>query len=221
VRLITKQLKLKTMKRRFVAVLKMNPKEFQKVFNRCKDVSKGLKDNIATFPTPVPPTATLDTENGKLGTLITEADSGSHQKVADRDKQSEKVYGLLRTETTYVDYVADGDRAIVLLSGFQASAEPTPQPVPAKVVMKRVDSGKTEHSAKIFIIPLGKGIRYNVQVSTTNQEEDSFETVLSNKASTKLILADLTEGAKIYIRVNATNPAGDGDFSDPMEFIVR
>jgi hypothetical protein len=209
------------MKRRFIAVLKMSPKEFQKVFNRCKDVSKGLKDSIATYPTPVPSTAVLDTENGKLGTLITEADSGSHQKIADRDEQSAKVYGLLRTETSYVDFVADGDKAKILLSGFQASTEPTPQPVPAKVVMKRVESGKTEHSAKIFIIALRDKIRYNVQVSTTNQEESSFETVLTDKNSFKLVLENLTEGAKIYIRIQGSNPAGQGDWSDPMEFIVR
>ena len=210
------------MKKKYVTVLHINSyKDFDSVHNLSTKVINSLTANVATYAVPNPTVAVITTETNTLKTNIGDAKSGNHQKVQARNEQSLKVLNLLRTESNYVNTIANGDRAIILLSGFDASNEPAPHAIPDKVIIKRIEDGKTAHSAKIFIVPADAGLLYTVQMYKITDTTKTFVTVLKATNSRKLVLENLDRGVEIFIQVCAMNARGEGDWSETSAFMPR
>jgi len=209
------------MSRPFRAVLHCTAKEFEKVHILAGRVIAGLTDNDGVFASPNPSIAELTAADESLADFINKADKGDHKAVVDRNVQSAIVHAMLNNETRYVNTVANGDQSTILLSGFDASNEPVPHPIPDKVVIKRIEDGPTTHSAKIFIMPAGRNLDFTVQTTTTPNDETTYKTVLATGNSKQLLLENLVRGQEIYVRINARNAAGTGDWSDAHSFIAR
>jgi hypothetical protein len=210
------------MKRKFVSVLHiLNYKDYNKVVNLSGKVSAAIAANTSTFGNPSPALASLNTETATLKTLIADAMTGNHQKVQARNEQCLKVLNMLHMLATFVSNIAAGDRAVILLSGFDASNEPSPHSVPDKVAIKRITDGKTEHSAKIMVVTAGKGVMYTVQVAKGTDLVKNWQIVLQTTNSRQLILEDLVRGAEISVRVSAMNSYGMGEWSEVHAFLPR
>ena len=210
------------MKKKFIAVLHINSaKEVDNVHNLCTKVISSMAANATTFPNPNPTLAILTTENATLKTLIADALSGNHQKVQARNEQSQKVLNMLRNQANYVSMIANGDRAVILLSGFESGDEPSPHPIPDKVVIKRVEDGLEPHSAKIHIEPAGTDASYIVQSQKSTEPKGSWKTVLQTSNSKNIILENLERGVDIFIRISAINARGQGDWSETYTFMAR
>jgi len=210
------------MKRKFVSVLHiLNYREYNKVVNLSGKVSAALAANTTTFANPSPTLASLNTETATLKTLIADAMSGNHQKVQARNEQSLKVVNMLHLLATYVSNIAAGDRAIILLSGFEASSEPAPHSIPDKMVITKITDGKTEHSAKIMVVPAGSRIMYTVQMVKASDATKNWQIVLQTSNSKLLIIEDLVRGEEIFVRVSAMNTHGMGEWSEAHAFLPR
>jgi len=209
------------MKRLFEAVLKITAKEFSRVYVLAGHVIAQLSANISLFATPVPSVATLTTENNKLDLTI-KAKDGSHQKNRACEEQAQVVFNLLKTEIAYVNKIAHGDKATILLSGFDASSEPSPRDVPAQVVIKKIVDEKAPLSAKVFIEVADRDILYKVETTLTPEDANSWKLVLETGNSKKLIVdKGLVHGTEVYFRVAAINTHGQGLWSDVHSFLVR
>jgi hypothetical protein len=204
------------------AVMGCTPQQPAKVHKLANRVIDGYTDNPTVFATPVPTILNLTKENDLLGLHIAEA-QGNHQKKIERDEQSVVVYNLLINEAIpYVNSLANGDEAIINLSGFRANKAPTPKGIPDKVVIKKVTDGKAPETAKITIENMGIGLMYKVQISTvTPGAEPSFAPAMESTSSRKLVLENLVKGREILIRVAASNTKGTGEWSESYSFIPR
>lgn len=207
---------------KFVAVMGCTPQQPAKVHTLASRVIDGYKDNPTIFAAPLPDLVSFTKENDLLGLHIAEA-KGNHQKKIERDEKCVEVYNLLINEgIPYVNSIANGDQAIINLSGFRANKEPTPKGIPAKVVIKKVTDGKTPESAKITLANMGSGLSYKVQISVVVPgTAPSFAPAMESTSSRRLVLDSLEKGKEILIRVAASNTKGTGDWSEPYSFIPR
>jgi hypothetical protein len=190
------------------------------VYKLAGHVIAQLNLNVAVFPSPDPTVAALTTENTKLDAAI-KAKDGSHQKNKACDAQSLVVFNLLKMELAYVNKIAKGDKANILLSGFDSSNEPSPHEIPDMVVIKRIEDGKAPHSAKIFIEPLNGAEHYKVESTITPDNATSWKTVLDPASLHHLVITGLVRGQETWFRVTGGNSHGWGTPSESVPFLPR
>ena len=206
----------------YLAVLHIKSKtDYKKVGETASKVTKGLTDNVTVFPNPSPAVSEIKASNDLLHELSIKALGGGHADIVARDAQSVVVHALLKEELIYVNSIAKGDKAIILLSGFDCNCDRTPHPIPDKVIIKRVVSGIAEHSAKIYIESVPFGEQYWVEKSTNPSDDKSWETVGVFLSIHILEVFNLTRAQEISLRVAAGNSAGWGEWSEPVSFISK
>lgn len=203
-----------------MAVLHLKNKDPQKVYNLAGKVSTNMVANKLVFPNPDPTMEAFGVEITKLDACI-KAKDGSKQKNQALADQAEVVHGMLKSEIIYVNKVADGDKTIILLSGFDCNEDSTVKDIPGKVLIKRIEDGSVSCSAKIYIEALVDADRYKVETATALTEVTDWKTVLDFGALNKLEIRNLIRGREIYIRVTGGNTHGWGMPSEPVVFIPR
>ena len=80
----------------------------------------------AFFPTPVPTLTEVQAAASDYAAALVKAGTGNRSDVADKNAKRETLTGLLRTLSTYVNLVANGDRTQLLSSGFEISKDRQP-----------------------------------------------------------------------------------------------
>ena len=212
------------MKKTIKAVLNCSPREAEEVNKLAITVEEALTLNGASFPGILAALTKLGTDQAKLNTLIGTA-KGNKTFKDQRDLQSEIVYADLQALAIIVNAVAAGNLGLIDLSGFPSSSDPTPQPIPDKIVIKRIADAKTALTAKIFILGLKqKRLTYTVRMTTVanaSPEDPSWKVVLQTTSSRKLIIPNLVRNQDVYFDVNASNARGIGKFSDAMVYSAR
>ena len=203
-----------------MAVLHLKNKDPQKVYNLAGKVSTNMVANKLVFPNPDPTMEAFGVEITKLDACI-KAKDGSKQKNQALADQAEVVHGMLKSEIIYVNKVADGDKTIILLSGFDCNEDSTVKDIPGKVLIKRIEDGSVSCSAKIYIEALADADRYKIETATALTEVTDWKTVLDFGALNKLEIRNLIRGREIYIRVTGGNTHGWGMPSEPVVFITR
>jgi len=202
------------------AVLHLKNKDALDVSQLSGRVSTNMTANKTLFPNPDPTLEILDGETLKLNTAIKSKD-GSKVNNQLIDDQTKVVHGMLKSQAMYVNKVAQGDKAIILHSGFDCNSERTSREIPAKALIKRVEDGNVACSAKIFVEALDEADRYKVELATTPAEPGSWKTVLDFGALNKMEIRNLTRGQEIFIRVTGGNTHGWGIASESVPFIPR
>ena len=184
-------------------------------------VKTAMTTNASTFPGTAPLVATLNTDQAVFAGYIANAKGNSTIK-NQRDQQAVLVLADLQALLAPVNTVAKGNVAIIALSGFPNSADPTPQSIPVQVVIKKVVDGATSLSAKIFIVSLKQPrLTYTVRTTTiagAGVNDPSWKIVLTTTSMRTLIIPNLVHNQEIYIDICASNAHGTGLFSDPMSF---
>jgi len=203
-----------------IAVLHLKTKEPQNVYNLSGKVNTCMVAAKSTFPTPDPTMEDFGVEVTKLDTNI-KAKDGSKLKNQAIIDQTDVVYGMLKSLIIYVNKIANGDMAIILLSGFDCNNDPIEHGIPGKALIKRIEDGSVACSAKIFLDALADADRYKVETTITPDDADSWKTVIDFGGLNRLEIRDLTAAQKIYIRVSGGNTHGWGVPSEPMVFIPR
>ncbi len=208
-------------------------KEPIEVNNLATSVAAALTTNLTMFAlTTTAQTAltaqigTLNTANNKLTGYIANA-PGNHTVTTQRNSQTVVVYNILNTTfRTLVDGIANGDKATVELSGFDATADAVAHGIPATPVITKIsDTKQAAGAAKILLekhkkkaltgtTPAATKARLKYSAQTT-PAPDSATSVWTNNvesvSSKDLILTGLTKAVEIAVRVRAE----DGKFKSP------
>jgi hypothetical protein len=202
------------------AVLHLKSKDPQSVYNLGGKVYTSMFASKAIFTNPDPTMEIFGEEVTKLDSSI-KAKDGSKIKTQAVIDQTNVVYNMLKSQLIYVNKVAAGDIAIILLSGFDCNNEPVQHDIPAKAVIKRLEDGSVPCSIKIYMDALADADRYKVETTTTPDDLESWETELDFGSLKKLEIRDMVAAQKIYVRVSGGNTHGWGVTSEPMAFIPR
>jgi hypothetical protein len=201
----------------FTAVLHLKSKVPQKVASLSAKVESSLTANAKIFSESDPTLVAFSAEVTKLDTAISAKD-GSKVKNQEIIDQTEVVYGMLKSLVVYVNKVAKGDKAIILLSGFDCSNEPTYHDIPGKAMIRRVEDGSTIQSVKLYVESLEYADRYKVEVATN--QNGPWTTTLDFASLNRLEFTG-ERGKEILIRVSGGNCYGWGIPSDAASFIPR
>lgn len=204
----------------FTAVLHLKSKDPLKVYQLSGKVLTNTTANATIFTDPDPKMTDFATEVTKLDTLIKSKD-GSKQKNQAIEDQTNIVYGMLKSLSIYTNKVANGDKTIILLSGFDCNNEPANREIPGKGLIKRIEDGSVACSAKIYVESLADADRYKVEISNNIADSNNWKTILDFGSLNRLEIRDLVRGQEIYIRVSGGNTWGWGVPSEPIVFIPR
>jgi len=209
------------MKKITKAVILCTAKAYISLSKLALKVKNALTSNAGTFPGTAAQVTALGTDQALFASYIANA-KGNTVVTNQRNQQALKVMADLQALLGPVNTVAKGDTGIIALSGFPTSADPTPQSIPAKVVIKRIVDGQTALSAKIYIESLKQShLTYTVRTTTVagaGVNDPSWKVVLTTTSSRKLIIPNLTHLQDIYVDISASNAHGTGLTSDPMTF---
>jgi len=202
----------------FTAVLHVKTPTPEKVAKLAGKVLSGLTSSATTYKEPDPPLKNLETELNSLNTLMDSKDDSKQKNQAIID-QAAVVYALLKEYIIYVNKIAKGDKAIILLSGFDCNDERESRQIPEKCVIKRLEDGSSVCSVKIYVETLEDADRYKVEIAT--DINGPWVTVLDYGSVKKLEIKDQVRGQIIFIRVSGGNTLGWGIPSEPAVFIPR
>ena len=212
----------------FYAVMHCTPLQPKKLLALLSKVIETLTANTTTFlalPTSI---AALQAEVTPFGNFIAAAVKGGVIDTANRNKEAIKVHALLQTELSYVNSIAKGDKAIILLSGFDASNEPQPTAIPDVPVIKKIIEGPVHGSIKIVLAKTTSGEHIRkvkrtllVELTTTGTDPNSFKIVLITGSSKKLIMPNLVKGVEVFIKIAAMNNKGTSQYSNVASYIPQ
>jgi len=209
------------MKTSFVAVLHLgSSKDSANIYLVGGRVYTAMMANQSTFTNPDPALADFLIELTALDTLLKSQD-GSTKLAQALANQSESVYNYLKSLCFYVNKVANGDKTIIGLSGFDCKLEANQHNIPEKAIIKRIENGSTEHSAKIYCFLLDDADRYNVDISSTPNDASSWKQVLNAVSSKRLEVSGLIRGQEQWFRISGGNTHGWGPHSDAVGFVPQ
>jgi len=209
------------MKTSFVAVLHIgSSKDSASIYVLGGRILTALLANQTIFPKPDPELEAFSDELKVLDSLM-KAQDGSDRLVQALANQCELVYASIKSFCFYVNKVAKGDKTIIGLSGFDCKQEASEHPIPDKAIIKRIQDGSTEHSARIFVYVLDSADRYNAEMTTTPNNPDSWKLVLNAVSSKKLEISGLTRGQEVWFRITAGNTHGWGTHGDAVAFVPQ
>lgn len=194
------------------------------------NVSEKIATNIATFANPDVPTNLLDNKVKTLADAAKEAKSGDHQKVVAMHDAEKALETTLETEADYVDRIANGDTATILLAGFNATASQTqPAAKPGVVTGIKITVSQMQGAIHVESDPNKNIWAYLYFVSTTPNaivfDGNQFSmqknpAVISFITDThrKVDFTNLPGGQPLYLTVIAMNAVGMGDYAAPVTF---
>jgi len=209
------------MKSSFIAVLHIgSSKDSTAVLLLGGRIVAAMTANKTTFPDPDPTMSEFSTQVTQLETYLNSNDGSDKIKEA-LATQTKLVYSSLKSLVAYANKVAKGDKAIIILSGFDSDEEATVHDIPDKVILKHIENGSTLYSLKIYVQPQSNADRYMVEITTTPGDPNSWKMVLNSVASNKLEVPGLARGVEVFVRVTAGNTHGWGPHSDVTGFFPQ
>jgi hypothetical protein len=170
----------------------------------------------ATFTNPPVPLATLKQDIDNLTISAAAALDGGKKNIAQRNKDRHALEEDLTLLGAYALKVANGDPAILTLSGFMAAApraRSVAQPL-AQPTITSIDQGNSGQLI-VSITAVDKAHGYDVVYSAlVNGLPGNWSTVTVTQARKPVSITGLTVGTIYAFRVRALGKAGYTDYSD-------
>lgn len=197
-------------------------------------VTEGLTENSSIFTTPNPTVLALQGATDNLDDAAAAAAGGDHAKVQlmyEKEALWDEAY---RKSAAYVNGIANGNEATILLSGFKSTkTENAPAQLPGVFVNFKAKPGSTPGSITVeckamkgiknfvfFIINTNSPV--NVQLINGQIQFNVLNGFFAFKVSTqrKVIFEGLPPRTDVSVVGYAVNAAGSGPLCDPFEVVV-
>ena len=169
-----------------------------------------------TFPNTPVPLSQIQADITALTLSSAAATDGSKKDIALRNKDRYTLEQDLTLLGAYIVKVANGDPAIITVSGFtpapaRVHAAPQPLPQPSTPSVTQGNSGQ----ALVQLTPIAKAKSYEIQVaSMANGVPGIWTTTAVTAAKRPVPITGLTPGTIYAFRVRALGALGYTDYSD-------
>jgi hypothetical protein len=191
------------------------------IIQQCTNIKTAMTGN-ATFATPIPTLTAFGTFITTAQNKLTAADNAqtlAKQATGDKDTAIAALLAAASQLATYVDLTANGDQSKILSAGMDVRAARSPSTTPAQVMNLSLTAGDSSGELDLHWDPVPGSKSYEIQTSPDPVTSSSWVSQPSVTKS-KTAIFGLTSGAKMWARVRAVNPAGQGPWSDPATKIV-
>ena len=177
----------------------------------------------ASFPALNPPLVDLDAAITDLTNWTTTHQASvntAREHLTMRDAAAEKLTGIVNSLGAHVQNVSGGDAALIQSAGMGVKGRRTPPAIPAQVENLSISAGDDGGQLDLQWDPLPEAWTYDVQLCADPVTPASNWVIQPSPIKSKLTVKNLTSGVRMWARVRAVNPAGQGAWSDPATKIV-
>lgn len=132
------------------------------------------------FPTPDPTLETLKAATDEFETALEKTEDGTHEDTVIKNQKRANMEGILRNLAAYVQNISQGDQAIILSSGNDASRPPTPPGPLDPPIGLTAAMGSQKGSVILSCNPIKHIRMYLFEYRLVNTSGDSIWTQLLN-----------------------------------------
>jgi hypothetical protein len=172
----------------------------------------------ANFPTPTPTLAALQTAFDVFQAALVKAGTGNRVDIAEKNEAREVLVNLLRLLCAYVNLTANGNRAMLLSSGFNISKDREPSII-TKPENLKIENGLSSGELLLSVSAV-KGAYAYLHEYTTDATLAPQSWVSSTTTASKALLDNLQPGTLYYCRVGAVGANGQLLYSDAASRMV-
>lgn len=172
----------------------------------------------AHFPTPIPTLAALQTAFDAFQEALVKAGTGNRVDIAEKNAAREVLVNLLRLLCAYVNLTANGNRAMLLSSGFSISKDREPVFI-SKPENLKIENGLSSGELLLSVSAV-KGAYAYLHEYTTDATLAPDSWVSTTTTASKALLDNLQPGTLYYCRVGAVGANGQLLYSDASSRMV-
>lgn len=165
------------------------------------------------FTNPTPPLADVTTAVDTLETAVHDALDGGKVAIATRNAAGVKLLSLTRQLASYVQTTCEGDRVVLLSSGFEPIKTRTPAGVLPPPSNLRLSTTGTSGQLVLRFDRVFNNAGYSVQVAEDPEGPYTDRGVFTN--SRRILINDLTPGKVYWVRACANGAAGPSGWGGP------
>jgi hypothetical protein len=184
-------------------------------------IIKAMTGNT-NFPASADLLAALNTAQAAYTNALAIANDGSRMQVAEKNACKVNLLDALRNLNDMVNYVAQGDRVILLGSGFDVSKE-TVTPVvlePAKNVVIKYGENSGQMDVAVKGVKGHKGLVFEYAVADETGVAATSAWVSQPSGTTSHTITDMPVGQKVLIRVGIAGPRKQLVYTEPVAKLV-
>jgi len=191
------------------------------LLQKAKDIKTAMTGN-ANFATPSPTLLDMGTRittaDTKLG-AFNAAQSAAKQATTEKNTALDNVRTGLRDWATYVQLTSGGAAEKIQSAGMDLKSSLTPTVLPSQVMNLALTAGDNAGEIDAQWDSLSNARTYQVETSPEPMTSSSW-TRQKEVTKSKTAIFSLTSGQRVWLRVRAVNPAGEGPWSDVATKIV-
>jgi hypothetical protein len=158
--------------------------------------------NVASFPTPNPSIADLQTATDGLSLAAVQAMTGAHLLVYAKNVAEKTLDDAIKSLQAYVQNVSNGDGGIILQSGMEVKKSPSSLPDPEQVENLNGDPTKKHGEVQLTWDTLENVIGYQVEQWIADDKGDGFWDKIAISTKSKFLVTGLTTGTVYKFRVS-------------------
>jgi hypothetical protein len=180
------------------------------IFSEKVQVILNAMPGNAGFPAPVPALTEIEDAFADFLTAKMAAATGNRAHIADKNAKRGVLTRLIRALALYINLTAEGDRSLLLTTGFDVNKERQPVIItnPENLAIVNGNTGELIVSVKTV-----KGATAYVHAYTTDAILAESSWVSVTTTSRKNIFTGLEPGKTYYCRVAAVGPKGQIKYS--------
>ncbi len=190
-----------------------------KQVERARNIHNSINGNL-NFPSPLPLPAVFNTAINALETAWNESRNRDTVKIQIMKLRRAELLELVVQLAAYVQSTSNGDKEIILSSGFDVMQRGAPQPPMGKVQNLRASNGTVLGSIKLLWDKMPNAKMYIIQISPNPFTEETFKLV-DGSTKTRFQIEGLTSAGKYWMRVAAFGKDGFGIWSDLVWEIAK
>ncbi len=184
---------------------------------KASTIAVSMKGN-AYFPTPVPSLTDVQNALDDFSDSLVTAQGGKRADIAVKNQNRAALIALLRQLAAYVNFIANGDRAILLTSGFDITSEGGVSAITKPENLQVVNGDNPgELIVSVDSVPAAKAYMFEYSTDST-LAETSWQKMPFTQSS--FTFTGLDSGKKYFCRVAAVGTRGQMVYSDIISRIV-
>jgi hypothetical protein len=192
----------------------------EQLIQKAKAIKLAMTGN-ANFPSPVPTVPNMNTlittAETKLGAANL-AQQAAKQATTEKNAALDAVRAAVTDWGGYVQISCGGDAAKVQSAGMDVKAVVTPPTLPPPVQNLSLTAG--DNAGEIDAQWDSMNVRTFQMETSPDPMTSSSWTRQKDVTKSKSVILNLVSGTRVWVRVRAVNPAGEGPWSDPATRIV-
>lgn len=195
-----------------------NPQTDSQFQTFSESINTSMTGNV-NFPNPIPDLAVVDAAVQEFNIALTNAQTRDRNAVALKNKARQNLNGLLVQLANWVMAVANGDRAMLVSSGYELTKEADTTPLTKPVNIQLADGPNA--GELVVKVDRDKRAQGYIHQYTLDPLTDGSQWTQAMSTTSKYTFKNLGASQKYWCRTAAVGAYGQVVYSDAISRIVQ